>query len=208
MDHSQIPARASILHFLPPKYSVPTAAYRLQMLAVLDCSISGTLPLNVLSQGFSCELAERPEHAEFVFARSTSPHALHQQWHLGLEYQLPADSVLEISYGGSRGLKAVRFLQCNQAVPDPKSSGRSCSAAPPKHDWPGGSGGPCSLATQGQYCNPALDAAIDTLRSNAQSNYDSLQVRLEKRYSHGLQYEASYTFAHASTTLPAPAWDR
>jgi hypothetical protein len=46
-------------------------------------------------------------------------------------------------------------------------------------------------------CNPALDAAIDTLRSNAQSNYDSLQVRLEKRYSHGLQYEVAYTWAYA-----------
>jgi hypothetical protein len=46
-------------------------------------------------------------------------------------------------------------------------------------------------------CNIALDTGIATFRSNTQSNYNSLQVRLEKRYSHGLQYEAAYTFAHA-----------
>jgi len=46
-------------------------------------------------------------------------------------------------------------------------------------------------------CDGALDAPIDTFRSNTFQIMDSLQVRLEKRYSHGLQYEAAYTFAHA-----------
>lgn len=49
----------------------------------------------------------------------------------------------------------------------------------------------------GANCNPALDVGIDTFRANAQSNYNSLQVRLEKRYSHGLQFEAAYTYSHA-----------
>ena len=40
-----------------------------------------------------------------------------QQWHVGLEYQLPADTVLEVSYAGSRGLKLFAFYNGNQAVP-------------------------------------------------------------------------------------------
>src|SRR5208337_973625 len=63
------------------------------------------------------------------------------------------------------------------------------------NDWPGAAG-PCNLANA-QNCNPALDVAIDTFRSNAESNYNSLQVRLQKRYTHGLQFEAAYTFSHA-----------
>jgi hypothetical protein len=118
-----------------------------------------------------------------------------QQWHLGLEYELPADTVLEVSYGGSRGLKLFAFYNGNQAVPDPNPSDATAPRRPAHDEGPGATG-PCTLA-ESQNCNPALDAAIDTLRSNAQSNYDSLQVRLEKRYSHGLQYELSYTFAHA-----------
>ena len=176
-----------------PNCSVPAANA-----AVLDCSISGTLPLNVLSQGFPANSLSDPNTPSLY---SLDPHLVTpytQQWHLGFEYQLPADNVLEISYGGSRGLKLFAFYNANQAVPDPNPSDPLAPRRPANNNaWPGGSGGPCSLATQGQFCNPALDAAIDTLRSNAQSNYHSLQVRLEKRYSHGLQYEAAYTFAHA-----------
>ncbi len=61
--------------------------------------------------------------------------------------------------------------------------------------WPGANG-PCTLADP-ENCNPALDVAIDTFRSNTFSNYNSLQVRLEKRYTHGLQFEAAYTYSHA-----------
>jgi hypothetical protein len=176
-----------------PNCSVPAANA-----AVLDCSISGTLPLNVLSQGFPANSLSDPNTPSLY---SLDPHLVTpytQQWHFGFEYQLPADNVLEISYGGSRGLKLFAFYNANQAIPDPNPSDPLAPRRPANNnDWPGGVGGPCSLATQGQFCNPALDASIDTLRSNAQSNYDSLQVRLEKRYSHGLQYEASYTFAHA-----------
>jgi hypothetical protein len=178
----------------------------------LDCSISaannGGLALNQLQAGFSnnantglSPLAD-PNSPEIY---SLDPHLVTpytQQWHLGLQYQLPADTVLEVSYGGSRGLKLFAFYNGNQATPDPNPSDPLAPRRPANNNnWPGGAGGPCSLtlpvSDPGAYCNPALDSVIDTFRSNTQSNYDSLQVRLEKRYSHGLQYEAAYTFAHA-----------
>ena len=178
----------------------------------LDCSISaannGGLALNQLQAGFSnnsntglSPLAD-PNSPEIY---SLDPHLVTpytQQWHLGLQYQLPADTVLEVSYGGSRGLKLFAFYNGNQATPDPNPSDPLAPRRPANNNnWPGGTGGPCSLtlpvSDPGAYCNPALDSVIDTFRSNTQSNYDSLQVRLEKRYSHGLQYEVAYTFAHA-----------
>jgi hypothetical protein len=42
-----------------------------------------------------------------------------------------------------------------------------------------------------------VDSSIATFRSDGISNYNSLQVRLEKQFSHGLQFQASYTYAHA-----------
>jgi hypothetical protein len=45
--------------------------------------------------------------------------------------------------------------------------------------------------------NPALYSAIGTLLSNATANYQSAQFTLEKRFSHGLQVTANYTWAHA-----------
>ena len=161
----------------------------------LDCSISGTLPLNFLSQGFPANSLSDPT-APVLY--SLDPHLVTpytQQWHLGFEYQLPVDTVLEVSYGGSRGLKLFAFYNGNQATPTADASAATAPRRPANNAAPGASG-PCTLANPGN-CNPALDTTIATLRSNAQSNYHSLQVRLEKRFTHGLQYEAAYTFAHA-----------
>jgi hypothetical protein len=167
----------------------------------LDCSISsannGGLPLNVLSQGFPSTSLSDPNAPELY---SLDPHLVTpytQQWHLGLEYQLPADTVLEVSYAGSRGLKLFAFYNGNQAVPVLGTDSLPTAPRRPANNEAPGANGPCTLADGGANCNPALDVAIDTFRSNTQSNYNSLQVRLEKRYSHGLQYEAAYTFSHA-----------
>jgi hypothetical protein len=113
---------------------------------------------------------------------------------MGLEYQLPRDTVLEVSYGGSRGLKLFAFYNGNQETPTANAADATAPRRPANNSAPGA--GPCTLATP-DNCNPALDTTIGTFRSNTQSNYNSLQVRLEKRFSHGLQYEAAYTFAHA-----------
>jgi len=171
-----------------------------------DCSISaannGGLALNQLQAGFSnntitgkSPLAD-PNAPELY---SLDPHLVTpytQQWHLGIEYQLPADTVLEVSYGGSRGLKLYAFYNGNQAVPVLGTDSLPTAPRRPANDEAPGASGPCTLANP-QNCNSALDTTIDTFRSNAQSNYNSAQVRLEKRYSHGLQFEAAYTWAHA-----------
>jgi hypothetical protein len=165
-----------------------------------DCSISaannGGLPLNVLAQGFPAKSLSDPNAPELY---SLDPHLVtpyNQQWHLGLEYQLPADTLLEVSYAGSRGLKLFAFYNGNQAVPVPGTDSLPTAPRRPANDEAPGATGPCTLANP-QNCNSALDVMIDTLRSNTFSNYNSLQIRLEKRYSHGIQFEAAYTYAHA-----------
>ena len=54
-----------------------------------------------------------------------------------------------------------------------------------------------TIPTAPRRPDPNIDAGIDTLRSNLFSNYNSLQLRLEKRFSHGLEFEAAYTYSHA-----------
>jgi hypothetical protein len=189
-------------------YSTPCAAPSANGAAnQLDCSISAAnnngLALNQLSAGFSnntntglTPLAD-PNSPELysLSPRLVTPYT--QQWHFGFEYQFPADNVLEISYAGSRGLKLFAFYNGNQAVPVLGTDSLPTAPRRPANDEAPGATGPCTLADGGINCNPALDVAIDTFRSNAQSNYNSLQVRLQKRYSHGLQYEAAYTWSHA-----------
>jgi hypothetical protein len=42
-----------------------------------------------------------------------------------------------------------------------------------------------------------VDGTISTFRANTDSNYNSLQASLQKRITHGLLFQASYTWAHA-----------
>jgi len=158
----------------------------------LDCSIPN---FNVISQGFPATALSDPNSPELY---SVSP-GLHtpynQQWHLGLQYQLPAETVLEVSYAGSRGLKLYAFYNGNQAVPTADQTAPTAPRRPANKPYPGAPG-PCDLADPSN-CDPVFDVAIATFRSNAVSNYHSLQARLQKRVTHGLQFEASYTYSHA-----------
>ena len=140
--------------------------------ASVDCSISG---LNVLSRGFPASSLTDPNTPQLY---SLEPHLktpYTQQWHLGVQYQLPAEMLWEVSYAASKGSRLYGFYNGNQAVPTTDSSSPTAVRRPV----------------------PSIDTSIDTLRSNDVSNYNSLQVRLEKRPTHDLQFQVSYTYSHA-----------
>ena len=153
-----------------------------------DCSIAG---LSFLSQGFPANSLTDPNTPSLytVSPKLRTPYA--QQWHLGGQYQLPADSLFEISYAGSRGLKLYTFYNGNQAVPATEPQFAALCNDPATGTTPLN----CPTAPRRPF--PAVDSSIAAFRSDGFSNYHSLQARLEKRFSHGLQFEASYTYAHA-----------
>ena len=109
-----------------------------------------------------------------------------QQWHLGFEYQLPDEMMLEVSYAGSRGSRLYGMYNGNQAQPDPAY----CNAN-------GFGSDPLDCPTAPRRPFPTIDGSIYSFRSNDYSDYNSLQLHLEKRLSHGLEFGASYTWAHA-----------
>jgi hypothetical protein len=78
---------------------------------------------------------------------------------------------------------------------------------------PGVNGQPDSAGCQGgqfvpQYRRHPLYSTfgwtqgLDFLGNNADTNYNSLQVTAEKRFSGGLQFQSSYTFQHANNYEP------
>jgi hypothetical protein len=95
----------------------------------VDCSIPG---LNVLSQGFPANALTDPNTPILYSIDPKIRTPYNQQWHFGFQYQLPAETVLDISYAGSRGLKLFTFYNGNQAVPDSAEYPRKLSdgAAP------------------------------------------------------------------------------
>jgi hypothetical protein len=159
-----------------------------------NCSIPG---LSVLSQGFPANSLTDPNTPLLFTVAPDLLTPFTQQWHLGVEYELPGENMFEISYAGSRGTHLYNYYNGNQAVPEPvfcttpPNTAQNCPTAPrrPAHI--------CDYSVFPPNCNEVLDTAIDELRSDGFSNYDSLQLRWEKKFSHGLQFEASYTYGHA-----------
>jgi hypothetical protein len=139
-----------------------------------DCSLASA-GIPTLASGFPASALTDP-NTPLLF--SIDPHLVTpymQQWHLSTQYELPANSVFEVTYAGSRGLKQYIYLNGNQATPstDPNAP----------------------LAPRRPFA--AVDGFIGSFRSEGHSNYNSLQLRAEKRTSHGLTFLASYTWAHA-----------
>jgi carboxypeptidase family protein/TonB-dependent receptor-like protein len=164
-----------------------------------DCSIPN---FNHLANGYPANSLTDPNNPQLYSLSPALRTPYNQQWHFGVQYQLPAQTVLEVSYAGSHGLKLYGFYNGNEATPTPDTSAPTAPRRPAHASLPGM--GPCDLAQDafGNFidvgnCNPIYDVTIPTFRSDDFSNYNSLQVRLQKRTSHGLEFEASYTYSHA-----------
>src|SRR5438045_271125 len=94
----------------------------------------------------------------------------------GVERQLPSDMVFEIMYAGQVGSRLNRRINPNQAHL-PAFPGKPLNPRRP----------------------PAFGTMIDAI-NRAFSRYDSLQARLEKRFSNTLYFLAAYTWSRSSDT--------
>jgi hypothetical protein len=101
-----------------------------------------------------------------------------QQWNLSLSHALSDTIVLDVAYVGSAGTKLAERVNINQAtLPDPSN--------------------PTPIRERRPF--PAFG---DMLSSNWQenSNYNGLQVGLEKRLSRGMSFLIGYTWSHSIDT--------
>jgi hypothetical protein len=113
-----------------------------------------------------------------------------QQYNLNAQYEVFKDYLLEVAYVGTHGVNLFRQIAINQAplVPTGGSITNPVTGA---------------VITTNTAANAGLRAPFQGAsingffqnQSTAQSNYNSLQVSLSKRFSRGLQFLASYTLA-------------
>jgi hypothetical protein len=93
-----------------------------------------------------------------------------EQWNFGLEDQLKPNLLATILYSASAGHHLPNSRNINQPPPGP-------GATQPRSPFP-------------QY------TTITLFESEANSTYNSLQAKLEQRFSNGLTFLANYTWSH------------
>lgn len=132
-------------------------------------------------QGLPLTLSD-PFPAFFPFALPDSAQAIQrdlrtpymQHWNLSVQRQLGRKRVLEVSYVGSKGTKLLTARDINQPRPSVLPPGLPFVPRPV----------------------PQFDE-INLIESRANSNYRSLQARLQQRLSDGLALLASYTWSRS-----------
>jgi hypothetical protein len=103
-----------------------------------------------------------------------------QQYNFGIQRELVQDLVMEVSYVGNHGLKLPSFRNLNPNTYTFNPQGIVTV-------------GPRELAPLG------FQGDIQILENLGRSNYNSLQLKLEKRFSRGSTLLASYSYGKALT---------
>ncbi len=113
-----------------------------------------------------------------------------QHFNSSVQYELIRDTVLQVAYVGSRGIRLFRTTSINQA--------RIASLTHPIVNAVTG-----QVITDNTFENAPLRAPMQGVdpwlfslnQSTAQSTYHSLQASLNRRFSRVLQFSAAYTFS-------------
>jgi hypothetical protein len=107
-----------------------------------------------------------------------------QDWNFTVERSFGQSWLLDVGYVGTKGTKLPRFVEDNPAVYVP---GQSTEDNVNQRRLYSG----CTLASP----NSCVYGSIGLISGIANSNYNSLQSSLQKRFSHGLEFMASYTYS-------------
>ncbi len=108
--------------------------------------------------------------------------------HLSLEHEFPGQAVLKVSWIGTFGHKLYRAEDINRQF-----AGRDLkTASGPQF------GGVCALF--GPYRVNCLYGKMRVWENSVNSNYDALQVVLDKRMTRGLELHSSYVWSHSLDT--------
>ena len=129
-----------------------------------------------------------------------------QQFNFGIQQQLPGRMLLDVAYVGTTGTKLPRFVQIDQAYITKQQIDQLTPNVVTRMEL---IGIPPSVANF-LYANQLWGAMPSVVRTpyfgyaqlfqaedTVSSNYNSLQAKLDKRFSHGLSFLASYTWSHS-----------
>lgn len=117
-----------------------------------------------------------------------------QQWNAGVQYALPAQNVIEVTYAGNHGVKQpAGAYDLNQLPPEYLRLGFALDEQVANPFASIGVFGSTISRSQSLLPYPAYRTVSTGAPHYGNSNYHSVLVRWEKRWSNGLSYLVSFT---------------
>jgi len=170
--------------------TAPPFAQIRQLVAGANAAATNQVPFNLAVPSFPAFVPYSPatQNTITVFDPHFRP-PLTQEYSLGLQTEIANGLILETSFSGARGLHLIRERSINQA-------GLASPSNPIRGETTNtGSNIPLRVPFEGWNSANMLQ-----IESSGASWYNALLVSLSKRFSNGLQFQASYTFAKDLTT--------
>lgn len=124
---------------------------------------------------------------DFLDRSNRTPYV--QQYNVSLQCEAKHGIALQLAYVGSRGLRLFRQIYVNHA--QIASATNPIRNAVTGQEITSNSTDNVALRTPLQGVDPLLQMN----QSNGQSTYHSIQASLERRLSHGLQFQVAYTYS-------------
>jgi Carboxypeptidase regulatory-like domain/TonB dependent receptor len=152
-------------------------AYNLPFFYEPSFTSDGVTPVITVSQGFP---SLNPNQAVDPGVTSVDSHLhtpYYQTWNVAVQRSLPAAVSLEVAYAGSKGTHLQGVIDPNQ-VKTP---------------------GPGDIQSRRPF--PQL-GGFTAMTDIASSTYNALQVKAEKRATHGLYFLSAFTYSKAINDLP------
>ncbi len=117
-----------------------------------------------------------------------------QNFNFTIERQLPANTILSMAYVGALGRHLVNTRELNPGI-----NPAGCAADPACNEDPAGqiTNYPENFRYPQTLDGTTVFGSVGNIQTSGISNYNSLQVTLNKKMSHGLQFLAGYTWSHA-----------
>lgn len=128
------------------------------------------------------------------------------QWNLGVEQQFPSNTVFNISYVADRGLHLTNIFQLNQLNSSYLSLGTALTSQVANPFQPFVSIGTLSntkVAEQQLLLPyPQFNSVADINSTWGKSNYQAMQVTVNKRTTHGISFLIAYTWSKWMSNVP------
>jgi hypothetical protein len=118
-----------------------------------------------------------------------------QAWNVGIQRQLGNGMSLEVNYVGSGSHRLFRSVDGNPPLPWLVAAAHADGSLPLNVSGGALRFGPFAGLPQ-VTGNLALDEPV-VIRSVGNGTYNGLQTTFSKRFSHGVQFQAAYTWSHA-----------
>lgn len=154
-------------------------------------SVANPFPFTPAPKGSAVDFSQfEPLDFNSVNPNFTDPYAMN--FNLNIQRELPGNMLLQVGYVGAQGRHLEITYEGNPISP----AGQAECAADPN----------CIANRLNQqilypdhtmYAPGNIFASVGEQGTFGVSSYNSLQVQLQKRLSHGLTFQASYTWAHS-----------